>query len=446
MARASEQMEEMDRHFFEAESMKQQRLKQLRLENQGKVTVRDFQGRLKQYWRTTLAGAYPPGACHSAARALGRAAPSAAWRRDGDPLLPSHWEAELQRAAKLGSLHILAFATALCVVTDCWVNKDLPLVDTLLEECFEQLFLGAGSKVAARHALAAFAHRFGISLRAPSVFPKAKGALSGWGKLEPDLTSGPLCWAAACLMAEYLAELKTVLQFDTYPRPGELLGLLVPCCLLPQPSAGSGYNEMGLVVGASAVVMGDNNHSRVTKTGLQDDTVLIDSESRVGVAGAFVAVVRAANKARQGRLMFLHTYASYNRTLKKAAAAVGLLSKVTAHLPRHGGPSEDYLRGARSLADIQARGRWASVRSVQRYQKSRRALASFCRLSTAVKAEAKRAEARELCFLAWASRSAPCGTDTGACFSFSSACQWSDMGFILQLHGLLNSGLARRFD
>lgn len=34
MARASEQMEEMDRHFFEAESMKQQRLKQLKLENQ----------------------------------------------------------------------------------------------------------------------------------------------------------------------------------------------------------------------------------------------------------------------------------------------------------------------------------------------------------------------------------------------------------------------------
>lgn len=34
MARASQQMEEMDRHFFEAESMKQQRLKQLKLENQ----------------------------------------------------------------------------------------------------------------------------------------------------------------------------------------------------------------------------------------------------------------------------------------------------------------------------------------------------------------------------------------------------------------------------
>merc|ERR1712157_444201 len=32
--RASAQQEEMDRHFFEAESLKQQRLKQLRLENQ----------------------------------------------------------------------------------------------------------------------------------------------------------------------------------------------------------------------------------------------------------------------------------------------------------------------------------------------------------------------------------------------------------------------------
>ena len=118
------------------------------------------------------------------------------------------------------------------------------------------------------------------------------------------------------------------------------------------------------------------------------------------VAGAFVALVRAARRARQGRVMFLHTYASYNRLLKKAAAAVGLPTKVTAHLPRHGGPSEDYLRGARSLPDIQSRGRWASFRSVQRYQKSGRALASFRRLSAAVKAEAKRAEAKQLAFLA----------------------------------------------
>ncbi|CAK0837949.1 unnamed protein product, partial [Prorocentrum cordatum] len=241
---------------------------------------------------------------------------------------------------------VLAFAAAMGVVADCWVSKDLPLVDALLVEYFEQLFLGAGSKVAARYALAALAHRFGVSLRAPSVFPLAKGALSGWGKLGSDVTSEPLCWAAACLMAEYLAKLQTeevmqaarglVLQFDTFAR-------------------------MGLVVGASALVMGDNNHSRVTKAGLQDDTVLIDGQSRVGVAGAFVAL------------------ASYNRTLKEAASAVVLPPKVTAHLPRHGGPSEDYRLSARSLADIQARGR---------------------RLSTAVKAEAKRAEARQLSFLA----------------------------------------------
>merc|ERR1711948_98497 len=34
VARATQQMEEMDRHFFEAEQMKQTRLRQLKLENQ----------------------------------------------------------------------------------------------------------------------------------------------------------------------------------------------------------------------------------------------------------------------------------------------------------------------------------------------------------------------------------------------------------------------------
>ncbi|CAK0844871.1 unnamed protein product [Prorocentrum cordatum] len=435
---------------------------------QGKVKVRDRQGRLKQFWRTTLAGAYPPGVCHSAARALARAAPAGAWRPDGDPLLPGHWEAQLRRAAKVGDdqpslecpscprkwvalwpadaegwgrfvglprprvpadsspgflrrsqvrpatqarylASVVVFAAAMGVVADRWVSKDLPLVDTLLEEYFEQLYVDGGSKSTARYTLAALAYRFSVSLRAPGVFPKAKGALAGRGKLEPDVTSEPLCWAAACLMALYLAGLNTeialqaarglVVQFDTYLRPGELLDLRVPCCILPQPSAGSGYNKMGLVVGASALVMGDDVHTRVTKTGLQDDTVLIDGQSRAGVAGALMALVKSANQARQGRLMFLHSYASYNRLLKKAAVAVGLPTKVTAHLPRHGGPSEDYLRGARSLADIQSRGRWSSFRSVQRYQKSGRALASFRRLSAAVKAEAKRAEALQLSFL-----------------------------------------------
>ncbi|CAK0895895.1 unnamed protein product [Prorocentrum cordatum] len=304
---------------------------------------------------------------------------------------------------------VVVFATAMGVVADRWVSKDLPLVDTLLVEYFEQLYVDGGGKSTARYTLAALAYRFSVSLRAPDVFPKAKGALSGWGKLEPDVTSEPLCWAAACLMALYLAGLNTeialqaarglVVQFDTYLRPGELLDLRVPCCILPQPSAGSGYNKMGLVVGASALVMGDDVHTRVTKTGLQDDTVLIDGQSRAGVAGALMALVKSANQARQGRLMFLHSYASYNRLLKKAAVAVGPPTKVTAHLPRHGGPSENYLRGARSLADIQSRGRWSSFRSVQRYQKSGRALASFRRLSAAVKAEAKRAEAMQLSFL-----------------------------------------------
>ena len=41
---------------------------------------------------------------------------------------------------------------------------------------------------------------------------------------------------------------------------------------------------------------------------------------------------------------------------------------------RHGGASDDALRGARTLASIKARGRWKSDNSVRRYEKHARVL------------------------------------------------------------------------
>eukprot|EP00959_Pyramimonas_sp_CCMP1952_P010740 224939-Pyramimonas_sp.AAC.1 len=92
------------------------------------------------------------GAASSAARGRsrvrGRGRPPAALARrppaDTAPGFPRRSQVRPGTRARYAA-SILAFATAMGVVTDCWVNEDLPLVATLLEEYFEQLFLGAGS-------------------------------------------------------------------------------------------------------------------------------------------------------------------------------------------------------------------------------------------------------------------------------------------------------------
>ena len=164
--------------------------------------------------------------------------------------------------------------------------------------------------------------------------------------------------------------------------------------------SGVHYSKHGMVVAPSSQVAGDLHNHRTSKTGVQDDTVLFDDSSRPGVVAAFAALVRRARQKRACTLLSSHTYVSYNNAIKRAAAGVGIPFKVTAHLPRHGGPSEDFLRRARTLLDIQARGRWASFRGVQRCEKAGRPLAALRKMPPAVQAAANRAEARGLAFLA----------------------------------------------
>ena len=48
--------------------------------------------------------------------------------------------------------------------------------------------------------------------------------------------------------------------------------------------------------------------------------------------------------------------------------------KLTPHMLRHGGPSEDVLAGHRTLAQVQERGRWEAKASVRNYAKGGRVL------------------------------------------------------------------------
>ncbi|CAK0861426.1 unnamed protein product [Prorocentrum cordatum] len=411
----------------------------------GKVRVRAPTGGLKHQWKTTLAGAYPPGACRLAASILAAAAPRGAKRPDGPPLEeapaegrgpvrrrpaaagaarrprarrePADYNPGFLRRSRVtattaeryhASLH--EFAAQMGLDPARWTARDLPAVDAALDRFLEELFVAERSRGDARYALAAVADHFNVSLRQPGVLPLARAAMAGWGKLEPDSTSDPLPWSAAVLMAYHLSRTGVesdleaarglVVQFDTYLRPSELVLMPLVACFTPGMHAGVHYNKYGMVVAPSSQVAGHLIGIRTSKTGVQDDTVLLDEASRPGVIGAFAALIRQARRSRSQTLLPSHTYASYNKVLQRAAQAVGIPFKVTPHLARHGGPSEDFLRRARTLPEIQARGRWASFRSVQRYEKAGRLLAAIRKLPPAVRAAACKAEARGLSFLA----------------------------------------------
>lgn len=160
------------------------------------------------------------------------------------------------------------------------------------------------------------------------------------------------------------------LQWDLYMRPSEALELSVADCFPPlrrgQPWA--------VVVRASLVCdEGDNQdmldamqrrpRSKPAKTGEDDGTVLLGDPASVQQRRGWLREhLRLLIESSDGRITNL-TLPQYNAALRWASDAAGLSSLgLTAHPARHGGPSHDAAEGARTIAEIKARGQWTADR------------------------------------------------------------------------------------
>ena len=107
-----------------------------------------------------------------------------------------------------------------------------------------------------------------------------------------------------------------------------------------------------------------------TKTKSSDDTVVIDHQSFSRVGAIFRCLVLDARLNNAATLSFRLDYPAYAKHISQAATQIGIPFKVTPHLARHGGASEDFARRKRTLDEIMKRGRWRDKRSVVRYEKS----------------------------------------------------------------------------
>ena len=172
-----------------------------------------------------------------------------------------------------------------------------------------------------------------------------------------------------------------IVQLDTYARPSELLRVKKQDVIRPSTKH---CKYWGIIFGNSA-------RQEKTKTGTQDDTVLFDSTDRP-YAKQVLQMVYNRTRRSTDSLFGQTTLSEYEDVMKRARskAKLGQFS-LTPHTVRHSGPSIDSLQKTRHPEEILARGRWRSMKSIQRYQKPGQMLASMNRIGDEIWVQAKAA-------------------------------------------------------
>ena len=197
-------------------------------------------------------------------------------------------------------------------------------------------------------------------------------ALQGWSKLVMDRCRDPIPEELVALIAQHFVERDNpylaaivLLQTYLYARPSEIISLHAEDIILPGNGTAR-YRDAAVIFGASV-------RGLTTKTGEQDDTVILDK----AVPSYLVCVLKELVRLAEGPRLFgrLATLSQYETTLKAATAELGLADfNIVPHTFRHSGPSNDVYHKRRTLREVQKRGRWKSTRSVARYEKAGRLL------------------------------------------------------------------------
>ena len=120
-----------------------------------------------------------------------------------------------------------------------------------------------------------------------------------------------------------------------------------------------------------------STESVTTKTGQQDDTLLLGTKNptRRWLAALLAALLKRVAGREDSARLFTLDLAAFEKLTREAVKALGLAAlRLSPHSWRHGGPSHDAYHGLRTLAEIQQRGRWRSQASVLRYEKHGRLL------------------------------------------------------------------------
>ena len=191
--------------------------------------------------------------------------------------------------------------------------------------------------------------------------PRAWRALRGWRRRCPSRSRRPWpleVWAA---MAWKLAQagqwqmaLYVLLLVTTYMRPGEGLQLRRGDLVPPAPG----------ILTHWSILLFPQERVAASKTLAKDDSLVIDAEWMPWWDKVLPELARGDASSR----VWSFSYADFVPVFKQAAAALGIPSLVP-YQARHSGASIDSAGRHRSIPEIQRRGRWKTLASVQRYER-----------------------------------------------------------------------------
>ena len=224
--------------------------------------------------------------------------------------------------------------------------------------------------------------------------PLAALSLKGYKRLNPEKSRDAATWEETCLIAKLLidegvehnqlhrfeAGVASLLQFDVYARPAEIMDFNSDFIIPPASKARKGHQACSMMFHPEAL-------GKPSKQQTFDDTVVVGLEK--SGRGWMTEVALALKKAvGSNARLFQHLDAAhYNSLIKYAGEKLGLPQVVTAHKFRHGGASVDALNGLEPRK-VQDRGRWAAPSSVRRYSKHGRYLKNLEALSDQLVAKA----------------------------------------------------------
>ncbi len=255
------------------------------------------------------------------------------------------------------------------------------LVDKAMAIYFNELFEDGSSMNEASYTLFGWiCLRMRPTVPERELLPMARAALTAWrGSTYVKARVGVIP-QVVIRFVDYCIELNdldiamaALLQYDLYARPSEILAISGADVVKPVPSLNSHWG----------IVFGNSEFFKRTKTGVFDDTVFADSTSRPWCGDLIKRIHRCLGHSPSP--VFHITLAQYETKFRHFSKIFKLPSgSFTPHVLRHSGPSFDVIHSHRSLAQVQARGRWASSSSVARYRKPGRLLLQAAKFPIAI--------------------------------------------------------------
>ena len=159
----------------------------------------------------------------------------------------------------------------------------------------------------------------------------------------------------------------TLLLVCTYMRPGEGMALRKGDLIPPSPG----------VLTHWSILLFPQERVPSSKTLAKDESLVMDPVFMPWWDRVLPTLAKGNPESR----VFAFSYEHYIPVFKAAAAEIGLPDLVP-YQARHSGASIDAANRHRSLAEIQRRGRWKTLASVQRYEKHAQLGKSAASLST----------------------------------------------------------------